>query len=48
MVSGSNEERFAIACLIRGGVFSSDSDKAAKENQIKVDETRQLAEAEGE
>lgn len=45
VMSGSNEERFTIACLIRGGVFSSDSDKTAKENQAKADESRQPAEA---
>jgi CRISPR-associated protein Csy3 len=46
--SGSDEERFAIACLIRGGVFSSDSDKADKENRNKMDEIKQPAEVGGD
>ncbi len=47
---GSDEERFTIACLIRGGVFSSDSDKADKENRRKNEELEQAtaAEIEGE
>ena len=37
VISESDEERFTIACLIRGGVFSSDSDKAAKEGKAKLE-----------